>query len=250
MAASDVLLMASGTATLEAMLVGRPMVVAYRFAPLTYWLAKALNLVKVKYFSLPNLLADEPLVPEFLQREVTAVGLADAVLGLLAVARPPARAAATICGIGSGLAPWGQRSGGACRAGHGAVTLTQPRFAIAIYNRDSMGRSIIIPSIDSANTIGGIDEAGRGPLAGAVVAAVVVLAAGQDIEGLRDSKLMSARQRERVAERISREALGWALGRAEAHEIDAINILNATLLAMQTGGFVPGFAPSPAANSG
>lgn len=83
MAASDVVLMASGTATLEGMLVGRPMVVAYRFAPLTYWLAKSLKLVKVKYFSLPNLLADEALVPEFLQHEVTATALADAVRVLL-----------------------------------------------------------------------------------------------------------------------------------------------------------------------
>ncbi len=83
MAASDVLLMASGTATLEAMLIGRPMVVAYRFAPLTYWLAKSLKLVKVQYFSLPNLLADEALVPELLQQEVTDTGLADAVSALL-----------------------------------------------------------------------------------------------------------------------------------------------------------------------
>jgi len=81
--------------------------------------------------------------------------------------------------------------------------------------------------------IGGVDEAGRGPLAGAVVAAVVVLADGQRIEGVRDSKLLSARQREAAADRIRSEALAWALGRAEVEEIDAFNILNATLLAMQ-----------------
>ena len=96
-----------------------------------------------------------------------------------------------------------------------------------------MSRLYITPSLDSAATIGGIDEAGRGPLAGAVVAAIVIFAYGQSIEGLRDSKLMSASQRERVAERIRSEALAWALGRADAQEIDAINILNATFRAMQ-----------------
>jgi lipid-A-disaccharide synthase len=90
MAASDVVLAASGTVTLEAMLVGRPIVAAYRFAPLTYHVARALNLVKVRYFSLPNLLADAPLVPEFLQDAATPGRLADAVGGFLA---DPARRA-------------------------------------------------------------------------------------------------------------------------------------------------------------
>jgi ribonuclease HII len=80
---------------------------------------------------------------------------------------------------------------------------------------------------------GGVDEAGRGPLAGAVVAAVVVLAPGQVIDGVKDSKLLSASRREQLAERIRGEAVAWALGRAEVAEIDRFNILNATLLAMQ-----------------
>jgi len=82
MAAADVVLMASGTATLEAMLLKRPMVVAYRVAELTYQLAK--RLVYVRYVSLPNLLANAPLVPEFLQHQVIPKLLGEAVLSWLA----------------------------------------------------------------------------------------------------------------------------------------------------------------------
>ncbi len=78
MTVADVILMASGTATLEAMLLKKPMVVAYRLAPATYWLAK--KLVKVPYFSLPNLLAKRSIVPEFLQHEATAENLGKAIL--------------------------------------------------------------------------------------------------------------------------------------------------------------------------
>jgi lipid-A-disaccharide synthase len=82
-AASDVVLLASGTATLETALVKRPMVVAYRVAPLTGWLLRDLKLVKTEFFSQPNLLAGRRLVPEFFQEQVRADVLGPAVLSQL-----------------------------------------------------------------------------------------------------------------------------------------------------------------------
>ena len=81
--AADVVLLASGTATLQTALHGKPMVVAYRLARLTYAIAMAFDLVKVPYVSLPNLLTDEPLVPEFIQSDATPEKLSSAVLDLL-----------------------------------------------------------------------------------------------------------------------------------------------------------------------
>ena len=81
--------------------------------------------------------------------------------------------------------------------------------------------------------IAGVDEVGRGPLAGPVVAAAVVLDPAKPIDGLRDSKQLSAAPRERLAVEIRARAFAWAIGRAEAAEIDRINILQATLVAMR-----------------
>lgn len=81
--AADVVLLASGTASLQTALLQTPMVSAYRVAAGTYFLARLFRLLKVTHFTMPNLLTPEPLVPEFLQHEATPVALADAVAGLL-----------------------------------------------------------------------------------------------------------------------------------------------------------------------
>lgn len=79
----------------------------------------------------------------------------------------------------------------------------------------------------------GVDEVGRGPLAGAVVAAAVVLDPARPITGLADSKRLPAERRERLDAQIRERALAWAIGRAEVEEIDRLNILHASLLAMR-----------------
>ena len=79
----------------------------------------------------------------------------------------------------------------------------------------------------------GVDEAGRGPLVGAVVAAAVILDPARPIAGLNDSKKLTARRREALALEIREKALVWAVAEASAAEIDRINILQATFLAMQ-----------------
>ena len=79
----------------------------------------------------------------------------------------------------------------------------------------------------------GVDEAGRGPLAGPVFAAAVILDAQHPIKGLADSKTLTARQREALAQEICAHATAWAVASASVEEIDLINILQASLLAMQ-----------------
>lgn len=84
MIASDQLLLASGTAALEAMLAKRPMVVAYKIAPLTHFIVKGLGLLKVNRYSLPNVLAGEPIVPELMQHDCTPEKIAVAITHLIA----------------------------------------------------------------------------------------------------------------------------------------------------------------------
>ncbi len=92
--------------------------------------------------------------------------------------------------------------------------------------------------------IAGVDEAGRGPLAGPVIAAAVILDPARPIAGLADSKKLSPTRRERLAAEIRAKASAWALGRADVAEIEQINILQATLLAMQRAVAALSLAPA------
>ena len=85
----------------------------------------------------------------------------------------------------------------------------------------------------SEQLVAGVDEVGRGPLAGPVIAAAVILDPDNPIEGLTDSKKLSEKKRETLAEEIKSKAKSWCIARAEPEEIDDINILQASLLAMQ-----------------
>jgi ribonuclease HII len=95
----------------------------------------------------------------------------------------------------------------------------------------------------SGSDIAGVDEVGRGPLAGDVVAAAVILDPLQPIDGLRDSKKLSVSRREELAQLIRERALAWAIASATVGEIDELNILQASLLAMQRA--VQALEPQP-----
>lgn len=91
----------------------------------------------------------------------------------------------------------------------------------------------VVLTWDRVGLLAGVDEAGRGPLAGPVFAAAVILDARHPIEGLADSKKLSARTREKLFDEIRAKALCCSIAQASAEEIDQINILQATLLAMR-----------------
>ncbi|MDU4093473.1 MAG: ribonuclease HII [Pantoea sp.] len=95
----------------------------------------------------------------------------------------------------------------------------------------------------NAQLIAGVDEVGRGPLVGAVVTAAVILDPVRPIAGLADSKKLSEKRRLALYDEIRAHALAWSLGRAEPEEIDQLNILHATMLAMQRA--VAGLAVTP-----
>lgn len=92
----------------------------------------------------------------------------------------------------------------------------------------------------------GVDEAGRGPLAGPVVAAAVILDPANPVDGLNDSKKLSAKRRQALAIEIRAKALAWSVAEASVEEIDRINILQASLLAMQRAVEALQIAPSHA----
>ncbi len=89
----------------------------------------------------------------------------------------------------------------------------------------------------------GVDEAGRGPLAGPVSAAAVILDEANPVDGLADSKKLSEKQRDKLAPVIQERALAWAVAYAEVDEIDQFNILQATLLAMKRAVLALGIRP-------
>lgn len=101
-----------------------------------------------------------------------------------------------------------------------------------------------LPPIPPGGLICGVDEAGRGPLAGPVVAAAVILDPARPIAGLDDSKALSAKKREALFEQIRDQALGFCIASASVEEIDTLNILHATMLAMQRA--VEGLTITPA----
>jgi ribonuclease HII len=97
--------------------------------------------------------------------------------------------------------------------------------------RDDLAMRAHVP--DARRRIAGVDEAGRGPLAGPVVAAAVILDPRRRIRGLADSKILPAQERTRLAGLIRARALAWSVAWADREEIDALNILEATMLAMR-----------------
>lgn len=98
---------------------------------------------------------------------------------------------------------------------------------------------------DTDGPVAGVDEAGRGPLAGPVVAAAVILDPSRPIDGLADSKKLSAARREQLADDIRQCAIAWSVAWADRAEIDALNILSATMLAMRRS--IIGLRVEPAA---
>lgn len=98
-----------------------------------------------------------------------------------------------------------------------------------------MAKKIIFPDFEYpiAYCIAGVDEVGRGPLVGDVVTAAVILDPDNPIEGLMDSKKLSEKKRELLSLEIKEKATAWSIGRASPEEIDTLNILHATMLAMQ-----------------
>lgn len=109
-------------------------------------------------------------------------------------------------------------------------------------SRDHAGRQVQFDWFRPGH-VAGVDEAGRGPLAGPVVAAAVILDPAQPVAGLADSKVLSQERRSELAMLIRAHSVAWSLGWADAGEIDSVNILQATLLAMRRA--VAGLAVAP-----
>lgn len=116
------------------------------------------------------------------------------------------------------------------------------RSRSALESSDAYLGALTLGSGDGLD-IAGVDEAGRGPLAGPVVAAAVILDPAQPLPGLADSKQLSAHRRESMFDRIQAQARAWSIGQASVEEIDRLNILQATMCAMKRA--VDGLAITP-----
>lgn len=106
-----------------------------------------------------------------------------------------------------------------------------------------VGLPFTLSNLDDGCLVAGVDEAGRGPLAGDVVAAAVILDPARPISGLADSKMLSAVRREKLFTAIQAQAVAYAVARASVEEIDSINILHASMLAMHRA--VSALVPAP-----
>ena len=175
MSAADVVLLASGTAVLEAALLGKPTVAAYKVSYLTYFIAKTLRLVKLQYYTLPNLLTKEPYVPEFIQGAATAEAIAECVANMLGDRAWRALITDRFAKLRAELA-----LGADGRAADAVIASRD--------NKPARENNAASTTISDYGPVAGVDEAGRGPLAGPVVAAAVILHPRRPIAGLDDSK--------------------------------------------------------------
>ena len=182
---------------------------------ITAFLLRTLSLVKIRHFSQPNLLAGKELVPEFFQDDASPANLAAALSRWLEHPAEVAQVQREFAAIHERL-----RCDGAERAAAEVGELLTEHVAAPMKLRVRL-------------RVAGVDEAGRGPLAGPVVAAAVILNPARPIRGLADSKVLEPEERVRLARLIRDRALCYAVAWADAEEIDSINILQATMLAMR-----------------
>ena len=178
------------------------------------------------YVGLPNVLAGRFVVPEFIQNEATPEKLAEALLAQFADKDGQAALTEVFEAMHLEL-----KQG------------TAEKAAKAILRACDTRNGAIMALLWFEGLVAGVDEAGRGPLAGPVVAAAVILDLTRPIEGLNDSKKLSEKARERLAIEIREKALAWAIAEASPAEIDRVNILQATFLAMRRA--VEALATSP-----
>ena len=213
LAACDLALVASGTATLEAALFKRPMVISYAVNWLTYRLMKPRQLQP--WVGLPNILCGDFVVPELMQDDAKPEALAAALLEWLesparmaAVQEKFKRAARTRC---SAIPPhWPpMRSKKSSNP--------EPQARPGPSSRVRSGAAVIQAHLpwDPVGLMAGVDEAGRGPLAGPVVAAAVILDDTKRIRGLADSKVLTPLQRDRLYDQILRQGAVLLRGAGE-----------------------------------